>query len=332
MSNQDQNSYYTDLISKYLSKEASEAEIKELEAWVLADAKHKGLFIAMKKAWILSAIPQANEAINTENAWKKTASTLFDSAKTIELKPRKRTNFWLGIAASISLIIIALWLLFAPGEDRNIMVESTKTVEQVELPDGSSVVLNQGSSLDYSFDAAQGLRKVNLEGDAFFDVAKDKNTPFRIRANGLEVSVLGTAFYIDARSDQEEVNVILESGLVEVKSDKERKQLTPGQKATFAKGAGTISVVENEDQNFNFLKSNTLIFDNSALSQVVFDLNRQYHANIIISNTLIENCTITATYRNKSLDAILDIIETTLPSLSITKKQNEILIDGTSCE
>jgi transmembrane sensor len=71
------------------------------------------------------------------------------------------------------------------------------------------VILNRESSINYEFDADEGVRRVALSGDAFFDVARDEARPFVIQGRMVEIEVLGTSFYVDAREEASSVQVFL---------------------------------------------------------------------------------------------------------------------------
>lgn len=323
MSDQD---HISDLIYKYLSGNATDAEVKVLEDWVLASAENKTYFTQAKKAWMLSGMTKPLSGIDPEADLKKIQGPLFTPQKTIERKIN-RHRFWrLGIAASILIVLAAsLWLFFSQPQSESIATQDK--IEQITLPDGSAVVLNQFATLDYQIHESASQRLIKLDGDAFFEVADDETKPFIIASEFVEVEVVGTSFYVDARKEQPLVQVIVESGTVIVRSPSRQDTLNAGEQITFVKSEQQVLREPTTDQNYLAIKTNQLTFSNTPLSTVVFDLNRQFHANIEIGNNDLMDCPITTKFNQMSLEAIITVLENTF---GITSKieNDRIVLEG----
>ena len=329
---------YHDLMTTYLSGNASDAEVQQLEAWVAEKQAHKEAFIAFKKVWMLSSLGQDKLAIDVDQEWS-TMEALFEKetpAKVIPLNAEERRSpsttkskgsgwGWLRIAAAIILLAgVSVWLFNRSGNGQVQMLAKSEMVEQ-GLPDGSRVALNQFASLN--FDNTAENRKVILEGDAFFEVARDTKHPFVITADDVQIEVLGTAFYVDARNNIDEIQVIVQSGSVAVRSGNQEVTLAANEMGIYNKAKRQLTKTSNESDNYLAWKTKELIFENTNLEAVVFALNRQYHTNISIGNPALKNCELTATYKNKSLDAVLTIIEQTL-GIDVIKSGEKIVIQG----
>ena len=89
MQEQEQHSKYSDLISSYLSGNASDMEVRELEAWVLAAPENKQQFIANKKTWMLSGMKQNKQPVNVEQFWKETSRKLFKEAQVVGISQKR---------------------------------------------------------------------------------------------------------------------------------------------------------------------------------------------------------------------------------------------------
>lgn len=329
MKQQDIDSQYADLISSYLSGNANSQEVAALEQWVLADPDNRRQFMAAKKAWMLAGMAQ-QQPVEVEALWEQTAQQLEMRQKEAAIKPLWRRS-WMRMAAAIVLLAaLSFWIFQLIQPDAQLVAEATDAAKTVALPDGSQIILNQSSSIRYASGKEATERKVELEGDAFFEVARDEQHPFVIQTQALEIEVLGTAFYVDARQTQEEIQVIVESGRVAVRAGDVATILTANEKAVFQKNTQQLSKQQNEDSNFLSLKTNTLVFDNTPLTEVVFALNRQYHAQIVIQDDALKNCRLNASYQDKSLPAILTILESSF-DLQAKPQGTEILLTG-SCE
>ncbi len=320
---------YIELIPRYLSGNASEAEVQQLEGWVLSSPENKATFVAFKKAWVLSGMNAGIVQVDSEQEWMAISGQLFPEAKTVNLQPRR--GFALRIAAAVAVLLVAVFLLVQYlGGGEYLELATQNQVEESLLPDGSQISMNQYSSVVYAPRRDKQYRRVELSGDAFFEVERDTARPFVIQAHQLEIEVLGTAFYVDAREDQPEVQVIVQSGTVAVKAGQAQVILNAGEIGIYDKASGALSKQANEDQNYMAWKTDVLIFEQTTLERVVFDLNRKFHARISIANPDLKACEITATYEGKSLEAIVKIIEKTL-SIKAEMKGEEIVFSGNGC-
>lgn len=330
MSDQELNKQ-ADLIANYLSGNASDAEMQALETWVLASTEHKEAFMAAKKAWMLSGMQKNTAAIDVGKNWKAMSGQLFQEQKVIDLPSRAKQLRWLGIAAAVALVVsVGIWLLLDMRKEQVLEFAAAESVRTLDLPDGSAVTLNQASSLSYDGTDASGRRMLRLDGDAFFDVQRDEDRPFIINTRGLAIEVLGTSFYVDARQEEPEIQVIVASGLVEVRSDSAQLRLEANEKAIFEKATQDLAKDANTDANYLSIKTNALNFENTSLEEVVFALNRHFNVQINLAIEDLENCRVTATYENKSLAAILAIIESTL-GIQSNQTGDVITLSGTSC-
>lgn len=161
--------------------------------------------------------------LSPEQSWQEIERRI-GSAKVVEIKHTKRPVFWrIAVAASIALIATT-GLLYVMGSNN---FETTSSTAQIELPDGSSVVLNANSTASYNSLAWIFDREVELsKGEAFFEV--EEGSTFTVNTPKGTVAVLGTSF--DVNIDNDLLIVACKTGKVEVKDLSETKQaiLTPG--------------------------------------------------------------------------------------------------------
>lgn len=320
------------LATKYLSGNARPEEIQELEAWVLADPKHKQQFTDLKKAWMLSGLIQSENRVDVEKQWAQTEKLLSGNGKKESTKVVSMESRFMRYAAGLAILLVAAFLLWQYlGSDKPMIVQTTDSIQQVKLPDGTLVTLNQASSIKYETNNEQTQRLVTMIGDAYFDVERDETKPFIISAGEVQVEVLGTAFYIDSRIDEPEVQVIVEEGSVGVKVGEQEVVLTANEKAVYQKAGQTLVEQPNGDTNFKSLQTNILEFKNTKITEVVFVLNRHFNTNITIQVTDLSNCEITATFDHKSLETIIAVIEQTL-GITAEKIDGNYVLSGDKCE
>jgi len=314
-----------ELIQRYLSGNADNAEVAGLERWVQADLHNRAQFIASRKAWIAGGLTDSNSRIDVDAAWKQLAQRTAQagSARSVRMHTRK---LW-RMAAAVLFLVVAGTVLFMQLRPDDNQYFASHTPKEVLLSDGSNITLNQNSALTWEADK-DGRRAVTLKGDAYFDVARDATKPFVITTDGIEIEVLGTSFYVDARTEQPTLDVTVGNGRVAVRHDGAEVILNANEKAVFNKNTRALDKEQNTDPNFNSVKTKTLRFQNSTLDEVINTLNRQYHVNILGEPTALRTCELTATFEDKSLEAILQIIASTL-NIEIIHQKQGILLRGT---
>ena len=200
----------------------------------------------------------------------------------------------------------------------------------ITLPDGSKVTLNENTSLAYdSKSFNKSVRKIEFEGEAYFNVAKDSEHPFTIGAEGLEVYVLGTKFNLNARNESLISELILEEGSVRLSALKKAKSvmLSPQQKATLDKATGDITVTETENalDDAKAWKRKELIFRNVPLYQVLKSIEKHYDVTCNISSDINVNDRFTGIIPANNINDVLQVIETSY-HCSTTLKDNHVEI------
>lgn len=271
--------------------------------------------------------------LETRLAWKKLRARLEADGL---LEEGFRTGLrldrsYLRIAAGIALILgvaIPTFLLRSQREDQNqprIEQWAAEGVRTLDLPDGSRVFMNQGSRISYPEDFEEG-RAVELDGEAYFEVMSDPVKPFSVSSGKVVVSVLGTSFNVNASSKPGEVEVFVESGKVRMELQDQDTYITlqPGQ-------LGRTSMREldtevQEDPNYLSWKTKDFKFVDEELIMVLRELAESYHVDILVDPELVADKRISTSYREQSIDAILETIGTAF-ALNVNKKQDQYYLE-----
>lgn len=222
------------------------------------------------------------------------------------------------IAATIMLplFMISSFYLYRENMQLNAeeMVIFTDKGERanITLPDGTRVVLNAETTLEYSPQTYNRKeRKIKFEGEAYFQVNKNKNCPFSIDALGLQVKVLGTSFNLLSRKDNRTAELALEEGSVLFTSLKLKKgvALKPKQKAVMSRATGEITVLTQETKDASAWKRGDLLFRNVKLSDVLKTIESSY--GVTIQMNLKENLNdgFTGTLPISDLNEVFEILE-----------------------
>ena len=157
---------------------------------------------------------------------------------------------------------------------------------QVILPDGTKVLLNSASSLTYPAQFRGRQRNISLKGEAYFEVAKNKTMPFVVKANGVQIRVLGTHFNISAYDDDATVKTTLLEGSVSINNGKATALLSPEQQGVAKIGLNAISVQKaNLDEVMGWTKGH-FVFADLSIKEVMkivgrwYDIEVEYRGNV----------------------------------------------------
>ncbi|NQU88299.1 MAG: FecR family protein, partial [Mariniphaga sp.] len=190
--------------------------------------------------------------------------------------------------------------------------------KDIILPDGTIVTLNSDTKLFYPKQFEGNSREVKISGEAFFNVTPNPDKPFIINAGNTQIKVLGTSFNVYAYPGSQTVEVIVETGKVQVLNPTQTIQntenevfLDPGDKATFFKKEKVLTKNKNDDPNYNAWKTYNLVFEESKLSYVFQVLEKTYHVEIQTDDPEIENLMLVAEFNNKPINFVLDVIRLT---------------------
>lgn len=184
------------------------------------------------------------------------------------------------------------------------------------LPDGSHAVLNAESKIVYLSDFGKEVRRLELEGEAFFEVKHDVTKPFIIKTGAVETTVVGTSFNVHAYREENEIKVAVLTGKVRVKSTAEEKQasetiLTPSEMATYQKSDGKIKKEQVEISNMVAWKDNTLILKNADFEEIKTTLERWYSVTFVVEKGLNVKEEFSARFQNAPLQKVLDALNYT---------------------
>ena len=177
----------------------------------------------------------------------------------------------------------------------------------LELSDGTSVWLNAESELSYPVRFKKDCREVEINGEAYFEVAKSVNRPFVVNANGMKIKVLGTSFNVRAYEDEERQTTLVE-GCVEIAYGNQRVKINPGQQVVLKKR--NLEVRQVDVDVYLGWKSGLFVFEDHLLGEVLRELERWYDVQIVIEDEKIEQLKFTSDFpRYENIGKVLDIIE-----------------------
>lgn len=304
------NTIIDTLLLRYFEGKATSQEKEQVEQWIAESEENKKiakdiyfLYIACDAATIISstdsnmALKQVNDKIKKKQ--RKAFLQRFQQAAAILLMP---------------LIGILCYFLFSSPPSEYIEVTTTSGMTaSLNLPDGTKVFLNSGSTLKYPGKFSGSTRNVFLEGEGYFDVNK-ADEPFIINTiDDVQIEVKGTEFNFQSYPEDEYVSLTLLSGKVEMKyrntlDQKRVEQIFPGQKVVYNKKNKNIHDESGSMKTDIAWKDGKIILQNTSLEEALKYLSRRYNVYFIIKNEKLKQHRYTGTFDNQHLFRILEYL------------------------
>ncbi|MBD0825446.1 FecR family protein [Aestuariibaculum marinum] len=179
----------------------------------------------------------------------------------------------------------------------------------VVLADGTKVYLNAVSSIKYPTQFNEDKRIVELEGEAYFEVSKDKNKPFIVKSRNQTIEVLGTHFNVHSYNNESFVKTTLLEGSVAVSFKDQRAILKPGQQSSVTEDAENILINNVDAESTIAWKDGRFKFDNADLKTVMNQLERWYNIQVEYKGDIPDLKFNGGTFMNKNLSEVLKVLE-----------------------
>lgn len=272
------------------------------------------------KEYIKNIIAESlKDEVDVDREWERLFSSI--EKKTIsKMKTRGLFLQYMKYAAAVVLGIgISLSTLYLTNQENLSTVGNYKLVTSkgeksyLQLPDGTRVWLNSCTTLEYAENYGHSNRSIYLDGEAYFEVAKNKDLPFVVKANGIDVKAIGTAFNVSAYMEDSQLTTTLFNGKVAVQPTltKQEVLLEPNQVAVYDKSRNKIEVVPYDKKLFAQWRRGFLSFKMMYLQDITKLLERNYNVVFRYENQGIKKLRFSGSFRNnEDLSEILNVIKT----------------------
>lgn len=304
----------------YVSKTADDVTIQKVEKWMDSPDFDEALFIKTTTIYNHSSV----EHVSVEQAKNRFFNTV--KPKSVVWKDM------LKYAAIFIAVISGIYIYSDISSNKNHIVIQTTFGEQrnIKLSDGSRVWLNASSTLSYN---SETPRKLYLEGEGFFEVAKDKLHPFTVTTpNHITVKALGTSFNVKSYVDSPITETKLLTGKVEVSSVKHFDNtilMIPNDKVTFHMHSKEVvkSIMDLNESEVAW-KKGKIQFKNKIFKEIAMDLKVQFDIQINFENEAIANSKFTGSFNNTTpIDEIFEILKISRDfNFQLNKETNEWII------
>ena len=310
-----------DWITGYLTNSLTPEETQSLQEWLNASEENRKYFSDMQEVWIAASDETDDSSFNKDKAYqlflKQTEATPqqgINQRKAFQLRP------WMYAAAMIIVVFICGTIAFQSGKRvlRNQLAQITieapyGSKTKLYLPDGTLVWLNAGSKMSYAQDFGINERALNLTGEAYFEVTKNKHIPFKVHTDELDVKVLGTKFNFRNYQDALEAKVCLLEGKVALSTQQKETILHPDQQALLDKKTGNLLISSTKAAYSAEWTNDRLYFDEALLPDIVKELERSYNIKITIADAALNSVRFYGNFRRKeqSIREIMDVLSST---------------------
>ncbi|HBL74135.1 MAG: hypothetical protein A2W90_22485 [Bacteroidetes bacterium GWF2_42_66] len=308
-----------DFVFSCLRKTATEQETFLLNEWLI-EADNADLYRQLQKIDQISSDLHLYRSFDLASGRREVRKGI-RSAKQASLFLRMQR------VAAILFLPLILTSLFVVYQNKMLKddLRVSAVLQQIDaqpgtkthffLPDSTEVWLNSASTIKFPSVFSGTIRLVELDGEAYFKVYKNKRKPFVVKNGSFEVEALGTAFNLCAYSEDNKFTATLEEGKIKVNERTVNKSLviSPGEQVRFSIQEKQLNKSDVDVQDIIAWKDGRLVFDQTPFSDVVLALGRWFNADIQLTDQSIANYRYTGTFTDESLSQVMELLKLTAP-------------------
>ncbi|MDR1601180.1 MAG: FecR family protein [Tannerella sp.] len=359
--------YIEDILTALFSGAANDSEVKVLREWLDVSPEHEKLLKEYREMNFIMKSYRRDGIYNVDEAWTKVSHAIRrHSSGRIRRLAQRLSRYAAVFVLAFGTGLAAMYFYHSRQEEMETTENEVHYTEftipygaksMITLPDSSSIWMNAGSKLRYSSDFNQTGREVFIEGEAYFNVAKNAEKPFFVKTSAVTLKVLGTSFNIKAYPEENSVETTVESGSVQVLRNVEgllsdRLILTAGQKATVIRSVHadsmtaidllpsspapkpksvlpeepaikTIVAKNVETELYTSWKDARWLIEKETLEALAVKLERRYNVHISFTEESLKKISFSGTLKDETLEQVLEAIKLSAP-VNYTVRQNRV--------
>ena len=311
---------YIVLLEKFFKMEASSEERRILIEWIRKPGIRNEFNLLCEQMWKEAAV-EIDKTVE-EEMWNHLQRNL-DEPKILSPKKRRWQPIIYKVAATI-LLPVCLGLATYFGVEHMNKVSQDPFMVAVDygqkanltLPDGTKVWLNSATHLSYDAEYNKSDRKIYLDGEAYFEVTKNRHKPFTVESDAMRVRVLGTTFNFKCDKRCRIAEATLIEGEIEVKGNKDEGQivLAPGQRAELNRNSGRLTVKQVDAKLDAVWRDNLIPFNKANIFTITKALERFYDVKIILSPDIRSDKTYSGVLKKKAtIESVLKSLQNSIP-------------------
>ena len=328
--------YYIELLDRFFQSLTTDKENDILKEWIKKPESREVFYEYYQQCWHLAS-DNMDTSIQKEifsDILNEIGDSVYTEKQTnTKQKIRSFALRYAAMAACITIIVGVGAYFFgsqqtiAGGQPITMSVMNGQKADIV-LSDGTRAYINSDSKIIYDNNYNKKDRILTLEGEAYFEVAKDEKRPFIVKANGINVEALGTSFNVRAHKNDKSVSVILIEGKVKVEADDKEEILNPNERLDYNLISKTYEKSElhpNADQLL--WRSQELAFYGESLEEICATLTRMYNWKFVFKSEAVKHYTYRGIIKNNSLGNVMDFIsQTAAIRYEVLPNENTIII------
>lgn len=325
-----------DILIRYLDGTLPESNTGVVEEWLAASAENQRMLEQLYYTMQVVKRARVVQAADPEKALERFKTRVHKQNKKAAIRRALWRAERVAAVLFLPLLILSVYLGMPRSGQEARMIEvhtNPGVVSAFRLPDGSQVWLNAGSTLKYPSEFVADHRQVELQGQGYFEVARDEKKPFIVQTGSdYSVEVLGTTFDMAAYEDEETIQTTLVEGSVRLHlrtldGKSFSRQLEPNEKAEFGRHTHRLAVTTVNTEYDTAWKDGEIIFRNHPMEQVLKVLSRHYHVKFRVQDPEVLRSIITAKFKDEQLPQVMEYlrlassIQYTIHKPSITSDQ-----------
>ena len=336
-----------ELFDRYLQRRCAPEEVAELVALLERADAGETLTEPMLRLW--EELKASKEEYPVD--WERMYARISQVEDDLSVLRRRRGGWWRFAAAAAVVVVVAgavFWGMNRGGQEKEIVRQTVPVVGPVEalvkmmvagdkkrvvhLPDGSMVLLNKNSRLDYPGVFGDTSREVVLSGEAYFDVTHLAGRPFIVHTGKLRTRVLGTTFNIRAYPGDKAIAITVTSGKVQVMNERASVgMLVADQQIRYDASGETIMQKKVDVRPLVAWRPSEVSFDDITMEEAALRVGEWFGVTVHFVNPALKDCRITASfYREDQLEEIMTVI-CAVNQMSYTIHEKDVSIDGRGC-
>ena len=302
------------LLLRYFDGEVTQDEKQKVERWIASSEENKKL---AKQIYYLSF------ATKTVDTLKRTDARAALKEVRGRMRQREQIRWWqwaqhAAAFLAIPLLLSTLYLYFnTDGQEEANLIEvrtNPGMITSTTLPDGTYVTLNSNSTITYPSRFDGDSREVRLDGEAYFEVTKDANHPFKVKTpQKAIIKVYGTQFDVEAYAADKKITATLVEGSIAMayenkKSTWAEQEILPGQEIVYTAGQQRVKVAQADVEVATSWKDGKLIFRDTPFEEVLRILSKRFGVDFIVKNPKCLEASFTGMLEKQRLERILEYI------------------------
>lgn len=320
----------SDILIRSLAGETSLAEEEQISQWLAASPSNKAHMEQLKLLWDDKATVPINKHTKDEEQLNKLFGKI-DKREALETSTNKRSmyNWIIRAAAVLVLALISFWFAGRDNVAEKTIASDARTKKELKLADGSYIYLNSETMIRYPEAFNGDTREISMQqGEAYYEIAADKEKPFIIHTPKATIQVVGTAFNVSIQKQTGAVVVTVAEGIVKLFAagqEQQAKTLTAGMCGVYS-SSGQLKAYTNAEKNYLTWKTGIFIFEKDSLAKVFRDLSAYYRVTFTTGQDEIRAYKLSARYSNRSIDEIIEMLKDTY-AITIEKQGDMVSIN-----